>query len=487
MSSNVFQELSETDSMYDFFLSYATQDDEPAIHGEEKSRWISTFFETLKTRLGFHLGRKAKPFLDRSELEGNAPLSTGITNALDSSRLFLAVSTFTYYERPWCEKERQYFIRRLGDNPANSRRLFVAHQTCINPINPNSWQLSFFPDVRGYFFYKELSQTQGGGYRTFGFPFVDDANAAEYAGAIDSLAREMAKRIKELEYSQTSPKASSDVASQKPDAETVLLAPCAFLMRKEFEELRRAIEDADFLTVSPSTIDQETPDLFRKCIAFVQIVSPALLEEPGDSSGVTLDRRLWETAGHEGRPSFRWRSEDLDVNALARLYPGHEDFASKEVRQQLFAKFKKDLIDELGALRERHRIAAKTGGGKVVLLAAGADDLASASFLEPIFRKHGIGVYITEDPAAEILSEDMGALLVYFGKSDPRWVQQRLGVVRTLPKPRRSAIPVCIYFEKPPPAHAEKPLFYSMPEFHQVQWDDDSGFLKFVQSIASQT
>jgi hypothetical protein len=476
--------------MYDFFLSYATSDDEPAIHGEEKSRWISVFFETLKTRLSYHLTRKAAPFLDRSELAGNAPLSSDITAALDASRLFVAVGTPTYYNRPWCEKERRHFISGLGAQPAAERRVFVAHHTCVDPANPCSWQDAFFPDVRGYPFYKERHQTRGGGHETFGYPLLNAENAAEYGKVIDSLARDMAKRIKELEKAPppVSPATGTPVVPLRggnptPLGETVLLAPCAFRMRAEFEELRRALEDAEFQVVTPASPADALPDQIRHYLAFVQIISPTLLELPSDTTGATLDLQLWEAAAQASLPTRRWRSPGLDIAALLENHPRHEDFAKREVREQLFATFKKDLIDELLLLRESRRINDRSGGGKTVLVAAQGADRTAAAALEPLLNQYNLGLFITDNPVAEILSEDMNALLVFFGGAAPEWIQKHLSIVRTLPKPRRDQLPVGIYFDAPPPQLTAKPLYYSKPEFQRIRWNDPAEFQRFIQSI----
>ena len=66
----------------DFFLSYATLDDEPAIPGVEASRWVSTFRQALTGRVQFFLRRKAQAFFDCADLHGNA----GFTQALESAR-----------------------------------------------------------------------------------------------------------------------------------------------------------------------------------------------------------------------------------------------------------------------------------------------------------------------------------------------------------------------------------------------------------------
>lgn len=470
--------------MCDFFLSYATSDDKPAIHGVEGSRWVTAFFETLKNRVGFHLGRPAQPFLDRSELEGNAPLTNQITNALDNTRLFVAVSTPTYYKRPWCEKERSHFIASLGVEPAAARRVFVVHQTCLDSKNPLSWQSYFFPDVRGYYFHRQKLQTEGGGFATFGFPLVTPENASEYGSAVDALARDMAKRIMELEQAPHPPQAGATGGQAAVGVrETVLLAPCSFRMSQEFEELRRTLDGEGFEVVVPGTAAAATPDGIRGSLGFVQIVGPALFEIPGDPSGNTLDKEIWRAATAAGLPMFRWRSPDVDVDAAGKNHPGHEDFLRVAVREQLFATFKKDLVDELALLREKRRIASRANGNRVVLLVADRADLVSAARLEPVLRGAGLGTWIAESPDADVLADDMCALLVYYGQASPEAVRRHLSIVRTLPSPRRRNLPVGVYFEQPPPNRASKHLFFSLPDFHLVDWNDGPAFQRFIGSI----
>src|SRR6266446_254357 len=181
---------------HDIFLSYACMDNEPAIPGRPNSAWVTTFREVLFGRLKGLLAREPNVFFDNSDLSGNSALTPRIEAALNDSHLFVAISSPAYYARPWCKLERTRFIARLQPNPVAAERVFVIHITDVDPlIQPRAWQSEFFPDLKGYYFYREHTD---GRLHTLGSPSLDlpVADANSYFIEIERVAHDMFERIR---------------------------------------------------------------------------------------------------------------------------------------------------------------------------------------------------------------------------------------------------------------------------------------------------
>jgi hypothetical protein len=474
---------------HDFFLSYATLDNIPAIPGRPEYEWVTTFHGVLTTKLQYFLGREADTFFDRGDLSGNSALTPEIDAALENSRLFVAISSPAYYARPWCKLERHRFITGLGVNPSLAKRVFVIHTIDVDPlIKPRTWQSEFFPDLRGYYFFRE-DKASGGPPRTLGAPTLDEpaANANQYYIEIDRLARDMAGRIRELE-SGSSTQAVEIVAHIGTDA--VFLAENAFRSHTEREELRVALGDAGF-EVRPETsmAGKQVAELnaaMADALAFVQIVSPVLLEIPG-GEGVTYDQVQLAAAAEAGLPSFRWRAPDMDLAAAAANYPGFTEFAeASDVRPQLLPIFKADLLEALGTLRAaRHVKQAVQGDERLVLITGESSDLDKyGEGVAQQLQAHALGHYMTDTPAGELEAEDVRGFLVLYGASKAEWVRDRLRIIRTLPKTRLRDLHVGVYFCPPPPDAAGRRLLFDMPSFQKIRWDDQSSLKAFAASVS---
>lgn len=476
---------------YDFFLSYACQDNVPAIPGRQDSEWVTTFQQVLCGKLQYYLGRPAQVFFDRGDLSGNSALTAEIESALDSSHLFVAISSPTYYRRPWCKLERDRFIGRLGARPVEAKQVFVIHTIDVDRlIHPETWQTHFFPDLRGYYFFHEKEKRK----YTLATPVLDPATpeGQAYYLEIDQLAQDMAARIQSLEQPaapQTAVPASASATPVSAESDTVFLAENAFRSRAQREELRAALQGAGF-TVKPeaSLAGKPAEDLaaaMQGALAFVQIVSPVLLELP-DGNGSTYDQRQLEAATAAGLPRFRWRALDLDIAAAAENFPGFTEFATAhDVRQQLLPAFKEEIIAALKDLRASKRVKqAVQGDERLVLISGGAGDVAQAGAVFEHLERNALGHYVAESPSEEVQAEDVRGYLVLYGGSPAEWVRDQLKILRTLPKTRKDALRVGIYFCPPSPDVSGRPLLYDMPKFHKIRWDDPPSLEAFAKAVA---
>ena len=474
---------------HDFFLSYAALDNKPAIPGRPEYEWVTTFHGVLLTKLQYYLGREADTFFDRGDLSGNSALTPEIEAALNDSHLFVAISSPAYYARPWCKLERHRFIAGLGANPLLAKRVFVIHTIDVDPlIKPRTWQSEFFPDLRGYFFFRE-DKASGGLPRTLGAPTLDEpgANANDYYIEIDRLARDMAERIRALENGPPQPVVGAPASAE---TDSIFLAENAFRSHAEREELRVALGDAGFdVRPAVSMAGKQVAELnaaMADALAFVQIVSPVLLEIPG-GEGTTYDQVQLAAAAAAQLPSFRWRAPDMDLAAAAANYPSFKQFAeASDVRPQLLPIFKTDLLEALGTLRAARRVKqAVQGDERLVLITGESPDLEKyGESVAQQLQTHALGHYMTDSPAGELEAEDVRGFLVLYGASKAEWVRDRLRIIRTLPKTRLKDLRVGVYFCPPSPDPAARRLLFDMPSFQKIRWDDQSSLKAFATAVS---
>ena len=342
---------------YDVFLSYAKMNDEPVFPGDESTRWVSSFVSSLRTQLLHELGREPAVFFDAKDLSGNRALTPDITSALDSSSLFVAVHSVGYHEREWCRLECRHFISTLGADPAGAGRVFVIHIMDMDKrLGRAAWQQVFFPDVRGYFFFRPGTIT--GDEEQLGTPSLDarTENGREYFKVLRRLAVEMAASIREMKSAPAvpaPPPAAAPVIEVVPPApgREVYLADTAIECQAMCRDLRARLEKEKF-TVRPPQPPGPLPEAefraaaareMRDALAFVQLLGPAPFAVPS-GGGATYERLVREAAG--ALRSFYWRPADLAVDAT--LYPGHREFIHEcAASSQPFETFKDDLVAAL--------------------------------------------------------------------------------------------------------------------------------------------
>jgi hypothetical protein len=468
---------------HDFFLSYACLDNEPAIPGRPDSAWVTTFCDALSGRLQFYLQREAQPFFDTGDLSGNSALTPRIQDGIDNSHLFVAISSPTYYARPWCKLERDRFIARLGPNPGTAERVFVIHLTEVDPlIKPKTWQAEFFPDLKGYYFFREGPDRR---FNTLGYPALDVelADKNSYYSEIKRLAEDMAKRIRQLQ----DPVAPQPVVDAVEARDAVFLAENAMRSHADREELRVALEEKGF-EVRPATSLASKPvtelaAAIRDALAFVQIISPVLLEIPG-GAGTTYDEVQLQAAGK--LPTFRWRAPDLDMAAATANYPGFRKFAeAPDVRTTLLPTFKMDLLTELESLRAERRVQKVKQGDEPIVVITGepADLEAHALALGQQLNNRALGHFVTATPASELEAADVRGFLMLYGSSKPEDIRDRLRIVRTLPKTRLRDLRIGVYFCPPPPDMTGRQLLFDMPSFRKIRWDDGPSLDAFAQAV----
>ena len=200
---------------HDVFVSYAHGPPQPGRRVDLMSDWTHSFVDDLQSQLDVLLGtkdqkRRVSIFIDRA-LDGNRPLSEGLTAKAKQSALLLVVMSHYYLDSPWCRDELKWFSDQAGSND----KVFV-----VKAFNTAAelWPPALKPDghpLPGFTFYSTEDPDELG--KTLGWPKPDKTEKA-YWDALWKLANAIATQLKRLEYSAA--KTSASAGAQR-NSETV--------------------------------------------------------------------------------------------------------------------------------------------------------------------------------------------------------------------------------------------------------------------------
>jgi hypothetical protein len=120
---------------HDVFVSYAHGPSPSGKRAELIREWTHSFVDDLQSQLDVLLGtkdqkRRVSIFIDRA-LDGNRPLSEGLTAKAKQSALLLVVMSHYYLDSPWCRDELKWFSDQAGSND----KVFVVK--AFNPHSPD--------------------------------------------------------------------------------------------------------------------------------------------------------------------------------------------------------------------------------------------------------------------------------------------------------------------------------------------------------------
>lgn len=178
---------------HNIFISYAWVDNE-VYPGADKG-WVSTFVEGLRKQLARELGRRDEAeclWLDYEQMRGNEGLTPTIRAHLEASRTLVLVLSNGYLASAWCREELAAFAAQHG--PA-SGRIFVVH---MSPVDQEPTELR---DLLKYQFWYLDDERQP---CTRWFPLIDPTDR-EYSSEQQSLARDLAAKLRALGQSSAEP------------------------------------------------------------------------------------------------------------------------------------------------------------------------------------------------------------------------------------------------------------------------------------------
>lgn len=185
---------------HNIFISYAWVDNE--IFPGADLGWVSTFVDGLRKHLARELGRPEEAnrlWVDYEQMRGNQSVTPTILAHLKTSRTLVLILSKGYVASTWCRQELTTFIEKVG---AGSGRIFVVQ---MSPVELEPEELC---DLVKYSFYFLDKKNQA---RTRWFPDKDPTDR-EYTYQQQTLARDLAVKLRELEQSEVPKDSLQEIA-----------------------------------------------------------------------------------------------------------------------------------------------------------------------------------------------------------------------------------------------------------------------------------
>lgn len=334
---------------YDIFISYAHNDN----YGfGERPGWVDIFEDWLYNWLNKRRGLKdLKIWRDKKRMHGNTVFDDAIQNAVDSSAIFLALTSRNYLKSDYCRKELSRFHQFHGQRGgglrvSDSSRLF---NILLHNIPYQKWPVEF----------------QG----TSGFP-MNDAESDETLGdftstndiAFEKQMRPIVDAIEDLiQKMNPAPPVQTEVISQTDDL-SIFIADVPDEL-KDFKE--RVIAEAQHQKVAivndiPPPMDVAGhAHALSQSLARVRFSIHLLNQWPGrkivDHKETTYPCEQHEIAFKQSIPQLVWVPSDLDIAAVEnekqRQFLQNCETRPRTLRQYEFVKCLQS--DFVNLVRER--------------------------------------------------------------------------------------------------------------------------------------
>jgi hypothetical protein len=343
---------------HDVFISYA-HNDNYGIAGP--SGWVDVFEEALDNWLRKRRGlRNLRIWRDKQRMDGNTLFDDAIRNAIDTSAVFLALTSRNYLRSDYCRQELRRFHEFHGQQPGglrvgDSARIF---NILLNNIPHPQWPAAF----------------QGAS----GFPMHDARSEAELGDFISpgdhAFEKQMRPIVDALEKLLTHMRPPTRV--EKPAANetiSIFMADVPEALQDFKDRLIAEVEchDARVLgDIPPPMKAAEHEAAVRQALATSRFAVHLLNEWPGrklpDRQRFTFPRAQHELACEQAIPQLVWVPTDLEIAAIEnedqRRFLENCDTRPRAQGQYEFVRclqseFAHLLVERIAGLRE-----AATGG-----------------------------------------------------------------------------------------------------------------------------
>jgi len=422
---------------HDIFVSYAHNDNQPLVSGEEG--WVKTLINHLRVRTVEKVGNNALDIWMDYELAGNSPVTSTITDALSDSAVLLFVTSESYLASGWCRNELNAFLKNsVQDRKRDAlKKLFMVSRDKIDRFRlPEPLR-----DLIGYQFWKE----NAGRPMPLGFP-LPQRNDMEYWSALNTISVEIADTLKGLQQGPAAPPQAGPIVHLAEVTED--LEPLRY-------ELEAYLKQAGIWT-SPSTYyprdaiksfqDAVEGDLKRSKL-FVQLLSAIPGRKPADlPQGFTgLQYQLAQVAQKE---ILQWRSPSLDLDSVAD--PEHRKLlAGSMVIAEGFEVFKQRVRQRALVPQEETRRPLKQQ--KLIFINTESGDRQIAERIANCITRKGFGIVLSRETSIrkelrERLEECDGAIIIY-ASSLAKWVVRQQGYIRKILQELKPPPPTVVIYE----------------------------------------
>ena len=294
---------------HDIFISYA-HNDNYGLAGSPG--WVDFFEEGLDNWLRKRRGlNNLRIWRDKRRMDGSTLFDNAIQEAIDSSAVFLALTSRNYLQSDYCLKELRRFEEFHGRQAgglqvADSTRIF---NILLNNIPHSQWPAPF----------------QG----TSGFPMHDARSAEEFGDfispgdhAFEKQLRPIIDALEKLLANMAPPPA---VETQPPgDAISIFMADVPEALQDFKDRLIAEIEyhEARILTDMPPPMKAaEHEETVTRALAESRLAIHLLNEWPGrklpDQKEITFPQAQLELAFREPIPQLVWIPTDMDIAGVA--------------------------------------------------------------------------------------------------------------------------------------------------------------------------
>ncbi len=334
---------------HDIFISYAHNDN---YEFGGRPGWVDVFedwlFNWLKKRRGL---RDLQVWRDKKRMQGNTVFDDAIRNAIDSSAIFLALTSRNYLQSDYCREELkrfyEYHSRQGGGlRVSDSSRLF---NILLENIPYTDWPAEF----------------EG----TSGFP-MNDAESDNALGdltspndiAFEKQLRPIVDAIEDFIHKMTpAPLVQTETVSQN-DRISIFMADVPDALQDFKERIITEAQDqkVEIITDLPPPMDADShADAVSQSLARVRFSVHLLNQWPGrkiiDRKETTYSREQHETAFKQSIQQLVWVPSDLDIatveNEDQRRFLQNCETRPRTLGQYEFVKCLQS--DFVGLVRER--------------------------------------------------------------------------------------------------------------------------------------
>ena len=199
---------------YHFFMSYARED---------KDKFLEDFYNDLKEEVRLLIPGNIENicFRDTNSIQLGEEWSQELLYALQTCKIFVALCTPTYFTRPWCGKEWQFFSDRINDYQQN-----LQEKQSIPLIIPIKW-IPHANTPTCVAKHQDFKENLGDIYEKEGLRYLKKLHSYKYTHCVDIFAKAIMKAIEQYPLSDC--KKSDSLKDVKNAFEETLNTNCKLI------------------------------------------------------------------------------------------------------------------------------------------------------------------------------------------------------------------------------------------------------------------
>ncbi|HEU0185342.1 MAG TPA: toll/interleukin-1 receptor domain-containing protein [Blastocatellia bacterium] len=442
------------DFEHDIFISYS--------HVDDQDGWVEVFQKQLEMALSRLLGRMglARVWRDRRRLQGNHLFDRTIQNAIDSSALFVALTSKGYLESDYCRKELRWFREKNANALIVGDRSRMLNVLLAN-IHYSEWPEEF-EGTSGQVFHDAERDDE------FGYP--SDVNDRRFTAQMRQLCEAIYATLEDFKKTRDKPPPPAQPI-EGGGGFTVFLSDTSeslnALRRRIGGELRE--QGVNLTAQIPPPYDSAAHDERLITELGRADLSVHLLNEwPGreidGGANTTYPRRQAEIGLRQAKSQLIWVPQSLDIQTveddahrdfLRQLEEGKRDSTGYKFIREPQSAITREIINRLDELKQES--SAKSDDSAVLLETHLKDQLHAfdlgKTLTELNIRLHlhseanepGAGVKAFEESLRKV-----DRLIVVFGSVDEYWVRGRLGDALKFAITARHPLKSCSVYFAPP-------------------------------------